>query len=258
MMALRIVAAAVFLLLISGCQTVKNEASPSPLTAAAVDNATPVDEYYETRQRMVDEQLLTRDINSEAVIAVMRRVPRHEFVPKQLQKNAYDDNPLPIGFGQTISQPYIVALMTQELQLNEDAKVLEVGTGSGYQAAVLAEMVKEVYTMEIIPELAAAADNRLKERGYKNVNAKNADGYFGWSEHEPFDAIMITAAVNHVPPPLLKQLKDGGRLILPLGSTTQFQTLTLITKQNNRTESRFITTVRFVPLTGKAQEAQIS
>jgi len=159
---------------------------------------------------------------------------------------------LPIGYGQTISQPYIVALMTQSLQLKENNKVLEIGTGSGYQAAVLAELVKDVYTIEIIKELADSAENRLNNLNYKNIRVKNADGYFGWEEEAPFDAIIITAAANHIPPPLLNQLKDKGKLIIPLGSTLSFQTLTLVTKKGDELETEFITGVRFVPLTGQA------
>lgn len=213
-----------------------------------------VDKYTELRQNMVDMQLKTRDIYDEKVLEVMNKVERHKFVTSSLVNEAYEDNPLPIGYGQTISQPYIVALMTQSLQLNENDKVLEIGTGSGYQAAVLAEIVKEVYTIEIVKELAIGAEFRLNELGYKNVKVKNADGYFGWEEKGPFDAIIVTAAANHVPPPLLEQLKDNGKLIIPLGSTLTFQTLTLVTKKSNDLETEFITSVRFVPLTGKALE----
>jgi protein-L-isoaspartate(D-aspartate) O-methyltransferase len=213
-----------------------------------------VDKYVELRKNMVEKQLKSRGINDEKVLKVMSRVERHKFVPASLLNQAYNDNPLPIGHGQTISQPYIVALMTQSLQLDENDKVLEIGTGSGYQAAVLAEIVKEVYTIEIIEELAQSAEKRLKRLGYQNVKVKNADGYFGWQENAPYDAIIITAAANHIPPPLLQQLKDGGKLIIPLGSTLRFQTLTLVEKKGNDFETEFITGVRFVPMTGKAQQ----
>jgi len=213
------------------------------------------DKYVDKRKHMVDTQLRTRDINDEKVLAVMEKVQRDKFVPSGFVEDAYNDNPLPIGYGQTISQPYIVALMTQSLQVKPDYRVLEIGTGSGYQAAVLAELVKEVYTIEIIKELAESADNREKELGYKNINVKHADGYFGWEENAPFDAIIVTAAANHIPPSLLEQLKNNGRLIIPLGSTLRFQTLTLVTKKGNETETEFITGVVFVPMTGRAQQA---
>lgn len=213
-----------------------------------------IDEFYAARKYMVENHMKTRDISDEKVLAVMEKVPRHRFVPANLVANAYDDRPLPIGYGQTISQPYIVALMTQELNVNKNDKVLEIGTGSGYQAAVLAELAKEIYTIEIVEPLAKSAEERLRREGYKNVEVKNADGYFGWKEKAPFDAIIITAAVNHIPPPLLEQLKDNGKLILPLGSTREFQTLTLVTKKGDDLETRFITGVIFVPLTGEAQK----
>ncbi|MBU4493022.1 MAG: protein-L-isoaspartate(D-aspartate) O-methyltransferase [Nanoarchaeota archaeon] len=211
-----------------------------------------LDKYTKPREDMVENQLKNRDINDDKVLEVMNNVKRHKFVPSNLIDQAYDDNPLPIGYGQTISQPYIVALMTQILQLKENDRVLEIGTGSGYQAAVLAEIVKDVYTIEIIKELADSAESRLNNLNYKNVRVKNADGYFGWEEQAPFDAIIITAAANHIPPPLLKQLKDKGKLIIPLGSTLSFQTLTLVTKKGDELETEFITGVRFVPLTGQA------
>ena len=212
------------------------------------------DEFYTARKYMVENHMRARDISDEKVLAVMEKVPRHRFVPANLVANAYDDRPLPIGYGQTISQPYIVALMTQELNVSTTNKVLEIGTGSGYQAAVLAELVKEVYTIEIVEPLAKSAEERLKREGYKNIEVKNADGYFGWKEKAPFDAIIVTAAANHLPPPLIEQLKDGGRLIIPLGSTREFQTLTLVTKKGNDLETKFITGVVFVPLTGEVQK----
>lgn len=191
-----------------------------------------------------------RDITDEAVLAVMAKVPRHEFVPPEYLDQAYADHPLPIGYGQTISQPYIVALMTQLLQLKRGDKVLEIGTGSGYQAAVLAELTDEVYTVEIIPELAESAAERLQRLGYHNVHVKNADGYYGWEEHAPYDAIIVTAAPDHVPQPLIQQLKDGGRLVIPVGPPGGYQTLWQIVKKGEEIESRNITGVIFVPLTG--------
>jgi len=212
-----------------------------------------IDEYTEIRKHMVDTQLRTRDITDEKLLAVMEKVPRHKFMPK-FHEQAYEDHPVPIGYGQTISQPYIVALMTQELEVKDNFRVLEIGTGSGYQAAVLAKLVKEVYTIEIIEELSISAAQTLKDLGYENVEVKHADGYFGWEEKAPFDTIIVTAAANHIPPSLLQQLKDNGKLIIPLGSTLRFQTLTLIIKKGNELETEFITGVRFVPLTGKAQK----
>ena len=212
------------------------------------------DKYTQLRKNMVEQQLKARDINDEKVLSVMGKIERHNFVPDVLKNNAYNDNPLPIGYGQTISQPYIVALMTQSLGIEKNDKVLELGTGSGYQAAVLSGLVDKVYTIEIINELAKNAETRLKNLGYNNVKVKNADGYSGWEEFAPYDAIIVTAAANHIPPPLLEQLKDNGKLIIPLGSTLTFQTLTLVTKKGNDLETEFITGVRFVPLTGKALE----
>lgn len=209
--------------------------------------------YTSARKNMIDTQLQTRDITDEKVLEVMGEVPRHMFVPEDRLSQAYEDHPLPIGEGQTISQPYIVALMTQSLQLDGDEKVLEIGTGSGYQAAVLAEIVDKVYTIEIIDVLAEKAEGTVENLGYDNVEIKNADGYYGWEEYAPFDAIIVTAAANHVPPPLIEQLKEGGLLIIPLGSVRYHQTLTLIKKQEGgELETVYITGVRFVPMTGKA------
>jgi protein-L-isoaspartate(D-aspartate) O-methyltransferase len=213
------------------------------------------DSFEKARQRMVAVQLEGRDITDPRVLKIMSRVPRHLFVSKALSSQAYADHPLPIGEGQTISQPYIVALMTQILKIKTGEKVLEVGTGSGYQAAVLAELTENVYTIEIRPGLAEEAGKRLGELGYQTIKVKQGDGYFGWPDAAPFDAIIITAAANHIPPPLLAQLKPGGRMILPLGSTTFFQTLTLITKQADETmDVQHLTTVAFVPMIGEVQK----
>ena len=188
---------------------------------------------------------------SPAVIAAMGRVARHEFVPEALRASAYQDRPLPIGYGQTISQPYIVALMTDLLEPARGDKVLEVGTGSGYQAAVLAKLVRHVYSMEIIEPLAKQARQRLDRLGYGNVESKLADGYFGWEEHAPYDAIIVTAAASHVPPPLIQQLKPGGRLVIPVGGRFAIQYLLLIEKsEKGEILTKQITAVRFVPLTG--------
>ncbi len=208
--------------------------------------------YVEMRGKMVEQQLLTRDITDSDVIRAMSEVPRQEFMPEDVRDRAYLDSPQPIGYGQTISQPYIVALMTEELELDADDRVLEVGTGSGYQAAVLAEIVDEVYSMEIVPELADRSNRTLHRLGYRNAHVKNSDGYFGWPDHSPYDAVIITAAVDHIPHPLIQQLADGGRLILPLGSVRYYQTLTVVDKEGGETTTKYVTDVRFVPMTGEA------
>ena len=186
------------------------------------------------------------------VLEAMATTSRHEFVPVNLAHRAYDNRPLPIGYGQTISQPYIVALMTDLLDIDTDDVVLEIGTGSGYQAAVLAALVKQVYTVEIIPPLAEQAAKRLEHLSYSNVQTRIGDGYYGWPEHAPFDAIIVTAAATHVPPPLIEQLKPGGKMVIPVGSFLFTQQLMLVEKdQEGRTKNRQILPVAFVPLTGK-------
>ncbi len=212
------------------------------------------DIFEKDRERMATKDLMGRDIKNPKVLDAMRQVKRHLFVEKHLQKVAYSDHPLPIGEGQTISQPYIVSLMTQILNILPGEKVLEIGTGSGYQAAVLAKLTKNVFSIEIKKGLYEKAKERLKNLGYTAIKLKNADGYFGWSEYAPFDAIIITAAANHIPPNLIKQLKIGGRLIIPLGNTTFYQTLTLVSKKEDKLDIRHITGVVFVPMTGKMQE----
>jgi protein-L-isoaspartate(D-aspartate) O-methyltransferase len=210
--------------------------------------------YTRMREKMVREQLMTRDITDERVLDAMSKVPRHLFVSPSYRRQAYGDYPLPIDEGQTISQPYIVALMTQYLKVGEDDKVLEIGTGSGYQAAVLAHLTNQVYSIEIREKLAEKASATLAKLGYDQVKVKWGDGYYGWEEHAPYDAIIVTCAANHIPPPLLQQLKQGGRLIIPLGSTLYFQTLTLITKTDGKPQVEHISGVRFVPMTGEAQK----
>lgn len=209
------------------------------------------DPYYNQRIKMIERDIKGRGISDKRVIAAMTKVKRHLFVPSSERSASYADHPIPIGEGQTISQPYIVALMTKELRLKEGERVLEIGTGSGYQAAVLGEMDMDVRTIEIRKGLAESARKRLSELGYKNIKVRYGDGYFGWDEEGLFDAIMVTAAANHIPPPLIKQLKDGGRLIIPLGSTTYYQTLTLVTKVKGELDVRQIIGVAFVPMVGK-------
>ena len=209
-------------------------------------------EYRKAREKMVSSQIRSRDISDKSVLNAMLNVPRHFFVPEELVSKAYTDGPLPIGEGQTISQPYIVALMTESLKLKGSERALEIGTGSGYQAAILADIIKEVYTVEIKEKLYTTASRVLGSLGYMNVKTRHSDGYFGWPEAAPFDGIMITAAVDHIPPPLLKQLKDGGRLILPLGNPFSYQNLTLVTKHGEDYVVKQITGVLFVPMTGYA------
>ena len=210
------------------------------------------DSYTQHRKNMVRGQIKARGVRDELVLNAMLKVPRHKFVPPYLVKMAYTDAPLPIGEGQTISQPYIVAYMTEQLELKGGEKVLEVGTGSGYQAAILSEIVKEVYTIEIIKKLADEAEYRLKKLGYKNIVVKCGDGYQGWKEYAPFDAIIVTAAPEHTPQPLIDQLKENGKMIIPIGSI--YQELILITKTKEEVKERKLLPVRFVPMTGEAQE----
>ncbi len=212
------------------------------------------DAYTLARKRMVEQDIRGRGVKDAAVLAVMAAEPRHLYVNPSDRDRAYEDHPLPIGEGQTISQPYVVALMTEALRLKSTDRVLEIGTGSGYQAAVLAGIVKEVYTIEIRKTLVDKAAKTLADLGHRNVRVKYADGYFGWQEHAPFDAIIITAAANHIPPPLIKQLKEGGRLIVPLGSTVYFQTLTLATKRKGELEVEQLSPVAFVPMVGEMRK----
>ena len=205
------------------------------------------DRLVTRRHQMVDRQLRERGIVDPEVLRAMSTVPRHLFVPGYLRRQAYADGPLPIGHGQTISQPYIVAYMTEILHLERWHRVLEIGTGSGYQAAVLAELTDQVYTMEIIPELADTAGRRLKETGYSSVQLRQGDGYHGWPEAASFDAIVVTAAAEFIPPPLLRQLKEGGRMIIPVGSPFFVQHLMLVEKEGGTITTRSLMPVRFVP-----------
>ena len=207
--------------------------------------------YELRREKMVADQIVARGVKDEKVLFSMGTVPRHKFVSEDLINSAYEDRPLPIGLGQTISQPYIVALMTQLLDLGEKDKVLEVGTGSGYQAAILSGIVKEVYTIEIFEELGTMAGKRLRDLGYHNVKVKVADGYYGWPEEASFDAIIVTCAATHIPPPLIKQLKDGGTMCIPVGSVFWTQNLMLVKKKDGEITARSVLPVRFVPLLGK-------
>jgi protein-L-isoaspartate(D-aspartate) O-methyltransferase len=226
----------------------KGEAPARPDPPAAAERT-------DERGRMVERQIARpldgrTAVQAEPVLEAMRGVPRHVFVPRNMRNRAYDDTPLPIGHGQTISQPYIVALMTELLQLEPGDKVLEIGTGSGYQAAVLAHLTPEVYTVEIIEALADRAQSALREQGYATVHCRSGDGYYGWAEHQPYDAIIVTCAAGHLPPPLWDQLEPGGRIVIPIGGQYELQRLVLMEKKEDGSRtSRTITGVRFVPLT---------
>lgn len=211
------------------------------------------DRFAVKRAEMVTQQIIGRGIKDARVLTAMRKVPRHKFIPESEYQHAYDDSPLPIGYDQTISQPYIVAYMTEALHLTGSERVLEIGTGSGYQAAVLSELAKEVYTIEIVVPLCKQAGERLEELGYRNVHVLCGDGYSGWPEFAPFDAIIITAAPAHIPEPLIKQLKSGGRMVAPVGRL--YQELVLISKDEQGVVKRKkLLPVRFVPMTGKAEQ----
>jgi protein-L-isoaspartate(D-aspartate) O-methyltransferase len=207
------------------------------------------DRFDRERASMVATQIEARDIRDPATLEAMRRVPRHLFVPENRRRHAYQDRPVPIGYGQTISQPFLVAYMTETLQPRPGMRILEIGTGSGYQAAVLAEILDEVFTIEIVGELARWGEANLRSAGYDRVQVRHADGYHGWEEHAPFDAIIVTAAADHIPPPLLAQLRDGGRMVIPVGSPFRTQTLMLVTRDGDDIVTRSLLPVSFVPLT---------
>lgn len=220
------------------------------LSILLLASCTPQDEQYKSdREIMVKVQIEERGISNKLTLDALRRVPRHKFVPPYLIDRAYHDGPLPIGYGQTISQPYIVAYMTAAIDPKPGQKFLEIGTGSGYQAAVLSEIVGEVYTIEIITELYRSSSKRLREMDYTNITCKNADGYYGWEDAAPFDAIVVTAAAEFIPPPLIRQLKDGGRMIIPVGSPFLNQTLVLVEKKDGEIFTTSLFPVRFVPFT---------
>ncbi len=243
---MRVAAALLVMLLVpTGCSA-DGTSEDSNASSVAVES----EERAGERLKMVENQIVQRAVTDQLVIDAMRAVPRHRFVPDDLQRSAYNDHALPIGHGQTISQPYIVALMTDLVRPKRDFVVLEIGTGSGYQAAILAKLVKHVYSIEIIEGLANGATNTLKRLGYNNVTTKLGDGYYGWEEHGPYDAIVVTAAATHVPPPLVQQLKPGGRIVIPVGGRFMTQQLLLIEKnKKNELITRQMGAVRFVPLT---------
>ncbi len=222
-------------------------------TAVASPGTVGTDPYALARQRMVTEQLVRhgRDITNVQVLSAMGNVPRHEFVPERLRADAYADGPLPIGYSQTISQPYVVAFMTERLEPKPTDRVLEIGTGSGYQAAVLAKLVADVYTIEIIAELAQRGAADLQRLGYTNMHVRTSDGYQGWAEAGPFDAVIVTCAPERVPQPLVDQLKEGGRIIIPIGRAHK-QDLVLLRKRGGKLEQHAVLPVSFVPMTGEA------
>jgi protein-L-isoaspartate(D-aspartate) O-methyltransferase len=241
----------ILVILLAACRP--RQAAPMPVLTPSdttADSKLTPDPYFERRARMVQEDIESRGISNPTVLDAMRTVPRHDFVLSEYLAQAYDDHPLPIGYGQTISQPYIVAEMTEILQVNPGDRVLEIGTGSGYQAAVLAQMGVEVYSVEIISDLADRAEIVITGLGYSNVHVRKADGYFGWEEHAPYDGIIVTCAPDHLPQPLLTQLKeDGGRLVIPIGPVGDVQTLWLFEKNGKDLKTTNMGGVVFVPLT---------
>jgi protein-L-isoaspartate(D-aspartate) O-methyltransferase len=251
---------AVGLLALCACQERPTGVAATPDPAREATAAPQVtgqgDEELQTarRMRLVEQGIVGMGISDPAVIEAMRAVPRHRFVRPEYLEQAYGNHPLPIGYGQTISQPYIVALMTEALDLKTGDRVLEIGTGSGYQAAVLAEIVEQVYTIEIIGALADQSDELLQALGYHTVEVRHADGYYGWEEHAPFDAIIVTAAPDHVPPPLRAQLADGGRLVIPVGPVGGYQELWLVERHGDEFTTRSLGGVRFVPFTREARD----
>jgi protein-L-isoaspartate(D-aspartate) O-methyltransferase len=233
--------------------------APAETNAPALISNTPTpeeDAYFEARQQLVDE-IEAQGVEDPEILQIMSSVPRHAFVPTKYLDQAYDDHPLPIGYGQTISQPYIVAWMTELLELQPGEKVLEIGTGSGYQAAVLAELKGvEVYTIEIVPELAESSAELLQQLGYTNIHTKQGDGYYGWEEYAPFDAIIVTAAPDHLPAPLVEQLSENGRLVIPIGPPGWVQTLWKFVVEDGELKGYNLGGVQFVPFTGLGAESQ--
>lgn len=238
---------------VCSCQGASQSTSPTPTTPVAIQTTATLtaDPYAVLREHMVTFDIEERGVLDPEVRRAMRSVPRHEFVPTDYTDMAYADRPLPIGYGQTISQPYIVGAMTELLRLKQGDRVLEIGTGSGYQAAILAELTDEVYSVEIIEALYKRATETLQRLGYHQVKTRHVDGYYGWEEHAPYDAIIVTCAPDHIPQPLISQLKDGGRLVIPVGPPGSYQTLWLIEKQGEKVVSKQVMGVVFVPLTGE-------
>ena len=246
--------------LLAGCVTGATPQTPASQTEQPDLPAMspPADPYLPQRLRMVEETIFDRGVKDEDVLRALRSVPRHQFVPQEYQEQAYADHPLPIGYGQTISQPYIVAWMTELLDLQAGDRVLEIGTGSGYQAAVLAELgTVEVYSIEIVPELAERAEQRLKDLGYTQVQVRQGDGYYGWAEAAPFDAIIVTAAPDHLPAPLVAQLAEGGSIVIPIGPPGGFQSLWRFVQEAGELVAYNLGGVAFVPFTGAGIEQAV-
>lgn len=243
----------IFLITLWGCQPVELDSlvETQVINESEYKIKETADPTFADREMMVKVQIEGRGVRNPEVLAAMMSVPRHEFVPDQYLSQSYADHPLPIGYGQTISQPYIVALMTEYLGLEKGDRVLEIGTGSGYQAAILAELETMVYTVEIIPELTSSAEERLLNLGFNNIEIMNADGYLGWEEYAPFDAVIVTAAPDHLPQPLIQQLAEGGRLIIPIGPIGAVQTLWLFENIDGELLALNLGPVSFVPLTGE-------
>jgi len=251
--------AALVIFLVAGCGSHQTPVQPTafvfPITTVASTtpaiSSTGEDAFTQARLELVENDIEGAGIMNQDVLRAMRTVPRHKFIPEEYLDQAYENHPLPIGYGQTISQPYIVAWMTEVLELQPNEKVLEIGTGSGYQAAVLAELgYLDVYTIEIVPELAENATARLKELGYDKVHVKQGDGYYGWPEYAPFDAIIVTAAPDHLPAPLVEQLAEGGQIVIPIGPQGWFQSLWKFVNENGELKAYNLGGVSFVPFTG--------
>lgn len=250
-----IVSSIVVILLLCGCSSIVVETPIPALTPSQTPRPTAFKvekmEFIQARQKLVENSITRQGLTDEDVIQALGAVPRHLFVPEDLVDQAYEDHALPIGYGQTISQPSLVAWMTELLELNEGDKVLEIGTGSGYQAAILAELgYVDVYSIEIVPELYERSENLLEKLGYENVRVKQGDGYYGWEEFAPFDAIIVTAAPDHLPPPLAGQLEEGGSLVIPIGPPGFYQTLWKFVKEDGELTAYNMGSVIFVPFTG--------
>lgn len=247
-----IVFIALFAVIVISCVTRFTPDKNMTFAMGGMNSVVDEDTFTRQRKRMVEEQIAYRGVKDKMVLGAMESVPRHLFIPEEIRSYSYYDRPVPIGFGQTISQPYIVAFMTELLKVENDDVVLEVGTGSGYQAAILARLVKQVYSIEIVTDLGKEAQRRLKTLGYDNVEVMIGDGYKGWPEHAPFDAIIVTAAAEHIPQPLIDQLKPGGRMVIPVGGVSAVQDLMLITKDtSSKVIKESVIPVRFVPLLRK-------
>lgn len=234
-------------------ETAPSEATTQSAVTTPNSQTAPPDEFAKRRAKMVERQFKLRDISDRRVLKAVYDVPRHEFVPEEYRDMAYNDQPLPIGHEQTISQPYIVGLMTQLAKVGPESKVLDVGTGSGYQAAVLAEITEQVFSIEILKPLADEATERLKRLGYDNITVRHGDGYAGWPDEAPFDVIIVAAAPDHVPPKLVEQLAPGGRLIIPVGNRKSQQLMVIEKQKDGKATKRAVVPVAFVPMTGEAQ-----